>query len=87
MKEKLDQIRVVRELKPTLNGVHLWAIAVGLVISGDYFGWSYGWDSAGTLGFLVAVAVIALMYVSFIFSYTELTTSIPHAGGSFCLWS
>ena len=80
---KLNQNKVVRELKPTLGAIHLWGIAVGLVISGDYFGWSYGWASAGTLGFLIAVAVIALMYVTFIFSYTELTTSIPHAGGPF----
>ena len=29
----------------------LWGIAVGLVISGEYFGWSYGWAQAGTLGF------------------------------------
>ena len=80
---KLNQTKVVRELKPTLGAIHLWGIAVGLVISGDYFGWSYGWASAGTLGFLIAVAIIALMYVTFIFSYTELTTSIPHAGGPF----
>ena len=29
-------------LKPTLNTLQLWGIAVGLVISGEYFGWSYG---------------------------------------------
>ncbi|QPG07711.1 hypothetical protein IUJ34_07270 [Klebsiella pneumoniae subsp. pneumoniae] len=28
-------------------------IAVGLVISGEYFGWSYGWSQAGTMGFMV----------------------------------
>lgn len=70
-------------LKPTLNGWHLWGLAVGLVISGEYFGWSYGWDQAGTLGFLVTTLFIALMYTTFIFSFTELTTSIPHAGGPF----
>jgi ethanolamine permease len=66
-----------------LSGVHLWGIAVGLVISGEYFGWSYGWALAGTLGFLVTTVFIALMYTTFIFSYTELTTAIPHAGGPF----
>lgn len=71
------------KLKPTLNAVHLWGIAVGLVISGEYFGWSYGWASAGTLGFLVVTLLVALMYTCFIFSFTELTTSIPHAGGPF----
>jgi ethanolamine permease len=70
-------------LKATLNGWHLWGLAVGLVISGEYFGWSYGWDKAGTLGFLVTSLLIALMYTMFIFSFTELTTSIPHAGGPF----
>ncbi|WP_338570857.1 ethanolamine permease [Erwinia billingiae] len=71
------------KLKPTLGTIHLWGIAVGLVISGEYFGWSYGWGVAGTLGFLVTTALIALMYTCFIFSFTELTTAIPHAGGPF----
>jgi ethanolamine permease len=70
-------------LKRTLGGLHLWGIAVGLVISGEYFGWSYGWAQAGTLGFLVTTVFIAVMYTTFIFSFTELTTAIPHAGGPF----
>lgn len=79
----MEKGKVVRELQPSLKTIHLWGIAVGLVISGEYFGWSYGWASAGTLGFLVTGLIIALMYTTFIFSYTELTTSIPHAGGPF----
>lgn len=70
-------------LDKSLSTLQLWGIAVGLVISGEYFGWSYGWASAGTLGFLVTSAFVALMYTTFIFSFTELTTSIPHAGGPF----
>lgn len=70
-------------LKSSLNTWHLWGLAVGLVISGEYFGWSYGWAAAGTLGFLVTTIVIAIMYTTFIFSFTELTTAIPHAGGPF----
>ncbi|GJD34978.1 ethanolamine permease [Methylobacterium aerolatum] len=66
-----------------LNAFHLWGIAVGLVISGEYFGWSYGWANAGTLGFLITTAVVAAMYIAFIFSFTELTTAIPQAGGPF----
>ncbi|MEJ5063683.1 ethanolamine permease [Erwinia sp. MYb375] len=71
------------KLKPTLGTIHLWGIAVGLVISGEYFGWSYGWGVAGTLGFLLTTLMIATMYTCFIFSFTELTTAIPHAGGPF----
>ncbi|MDQ1833383.1 ethanolamine permease [Massilia scottii] len=70
-------------LKQALSTFQLWGIAVGLVISGEYFGWSYGWASAGTLGFAVTALFIAAMYTTFIFSFTELTTSIPHAGGPF----
>ena len=70
-------------LGKTLGSFQLWGIAVGLVISGEYFGWSYGWASAGTLGFLVTSVFVALMYTTFVFSFTELTTAIPHAGGPF----
>mgnify|MGYP003868922147 FL=1 len=61
----------------------MWGLAVGLVISGEYFGWSYGWGTAGTLGFLVTTLMVAVMYTCFIFSFTELTTAIPNAGGPF----
>ena len=70
-------------LKRVLKPVHLWAIAVGLVISGDYFGWNLGWNTSGTIGFLLATLIVTVMYVTFVFSYTELTTAIPHAGGAF----
>lgn len=70
-------------LKKVLKPVHLWAIAVGLVISGEYFGWNFGWKVSGTIGFLIATLVITVMYITFIFSYTELTAAIPHAGGAF----
>jgi ethanolamine permease len=66
-----------------LGTLHLWGLAVGLVISGEYFGWSYGWGTAGTLGFLVTTLMVAVMYTCFIFSFTELTTAIPNAGGPF----
>ncbi|MXN80268.1 ethanolamine permease, partial [Burkholderia sp. 4701] len=46
-------------LQQTLGTWQLWGIAVGLVISGEYFGWSYGWASAGTLGFVVTALFVA----------------------------
>lgn len=70
-------------LKKAIRPIHLWAIAVGLVISGEYFGWNYGWGVAGTVGFLIATLIVTVLYITFIFSFTELTTAIPHAGGPF----
>ncbi len=71
------------QLKRVISAVQLWSIAVGLVISGEYFGWNYGWQTSGTIGFLYATLLVTVMYVTFIFSYTELTSAIPHAGGPF----
>jgi len=70
-------------LKKMLKPIHLWAIAVGLVISGDYFGWSYGYKVASPLEFLVSTIIISFFYISFAFSFTELSTAIPKAGGPF----
>lgn len=70
-------------LKKALTVLQLWAVAVGLVISGEYFGWNYGWAAAGPVGFLVTTLLVTVLYVTFIFSFTELTTSIPQAGGPF----
>ncbi|MCB1188886.1 MAG: ethanolamine permease [Leptospiraceae bacterium] len=70
-------------LKKSLKPIHLWAIAVGLVISGDYFGWSYGYQVATPWEFLVSTVLISIFYICFAFSFTELTTAIPKAGGPF----
>lgn len=70
-------------LKKVLKPVHLWALAVGLVISGEYFGWNLGWEVGGTGGFLIATILVTIFYVTFIFSFTELTAAIPQAGGPF----
>ncbi|MFM2153097.1 MAG: ethanolamine permease [Pseudomonadota bacterium] len=71
------------ELPRVLRPIHLWAIAVGLVISGDYFGWNHGVPIAGPVGMIIDTLVVTVMYVCFIFSYTELSTAIPHSGGPF----
>jgi len=64
-----------------LTPLHLWGIAVGLVISGDYFGWNYGVQKGGALGMLAATLLMSVLYVCFIFSYTELATAMPRSGG------
>jgi hypothetical protein len=67
------------QLAKSLNGFQLWGVCAGLVILGEYFGWSYGWASAGTLGFLTVTAFVAVMYGALMFSFTELTTVIHRA--------
>ncbi|HMV77367.1 MAG TPA: ethanolamine permease [Leptospiraceae bacterium] len=71
------------QLKKSLKPLHLWGIAVGLVISGDYFGWNYGYSVSGLFSFFAAVIFVTVFYIGFALSFTELTVSIPNAGGPF----
>ena len=71
------------QLKRTLGPFMLWGLGVGYVISGMYFGWNLGLAEGGTLGLAIATFFIAIMYVTFTFSYTELACAIPKAGGAF----
>ena len=77
-----------REREPThlrkaLGPVMLWGLGVGYVISGEYFGWNLGLPKGGTLGMLLAFVLVTVMYVTFVFSYTEMACAIPRAGGVF----
>ena len=71
------------ELKRTLTPAMLWGLGVGYVISGMYFGWNLGLAEGGTFGLAIATFFIIIMYVTFTFSYAELASAIPKAGGAF----
>src|SRR5450755_1804848 len=62
---------------------HLWAMGVGAVISGDFFGWNYGLATGGFGGMLWAVAVMTAMYLGLCFSIAEMSAALPHAGGAY----
>lgn len=70
-------------LRRTAGWVLLWALGVGYVISGDYFGWNFGLRPAGHVGLLVATAVMGVMYTALIFTMAELACATPVAGGPF----
>lgn len=70
-------------LRRTAGPVLLWALGVGYVVSGDYFGWNFGLRPAGHAGLAVATFVMALLYTALIFTIAELATSTPVAGGAF----
>jgi ethanolamine permease len=70
-----------RTLQKTAGWVHLWALGVGGVISGNFFGWQTGLLTGGFGGLLLATLVIAVMYVCLVFSIAELSAAMPFAGG------
>ncbi|HVR31919.1 MAG TPA: amino acid permease [Acidimicrobiia bacterium] len=76
-KSYLDQ----RQLQRSAGWVLLWALGVGAVISGDFFGWNFGLDAGGFGGLLIATVFIAVMFVCMVLSIAEMSTALPHAGG------
>jgi ethanolamine permease len=69
------------ELRRSAGWVQLWALGVGGVISGNYFGWQTGLLAGGFGGLLLATVTIAVMYVCLVLSIAELSAALPHAGG------
>jgi ethanolamine permease len=61
----------------------LWALGVGAVISGDFFGWNFGLAAGGFGGLLAATLVVTAMYAGLCFSIAEMTAALPHTGGAY----
>ncbi len=61
----------------------LWALGVGAVISGDFFGWNFGLAAGGFGGMLIATLVITVMYAGLCFSIAEMSPALPHTGGAY----
>jgi len=78
-----DEYLAKRGLRRHARTWHLWAMGVGAVISGDFFGSNYGMAAGGFGGMLLAVAVMTVMYVGLCFSIAEMSAALPHAGGAY----
>jgi len=61
----------------------LWALGVGAVISGEYYGWNFGLSTGGFGGLLVAGAIMAVMYYGLVYSIAEMSPALPHTGGAY----
>ena len=70
-----------RQLRGNTGSFLLWALGVGAVISGDFYGWNYGLVAGGFWGLTIATALMAIMYVCIVYSLAELSALLPHAGG------
>ncbi|GMF48855.1 unnamed protein product [Phytophthora fragariaefolia] len=61
---------------------HLWALGVGTVIGGEFYGWQSSLI-AGFNGLLVILAFVTLLYTLLTFSIAEMSASIPSGGGPY----
>jgi ethanolamine permease len=72
-----------RGLRRYAGAWHLWAMGVGAVISGDFFGWNFGLRDGGFGGMMLAVGVMTAMYLGLCLSIAEMSAALPHAGGAY----
>ena len=62
-----------RALRRHARVLHLWALGVGAVISGDFFGWNFGLIEGGFGGMLIALAITTLLFAGLCFSIAEMS--------------
>ena len=72
-----------RSLRRFAGAWSLWALGVGAVISGDFFGWNYGLATGGFGGLFVATLIVTVMYVCLCYSLAEMAPALPHTGGAY----
>lgn len=72
-----------RGLRRSAGVWSLWALGVGAVISGDFFGWNFGLGAGGFGGLLAATGIVTVMYLGLCFSIAEMSAALPHTGGAY----
>ena len=72
-----------RGLRRFAGAWSLWALGVGAVISGDFFGWNYGLATGGFGGLFVATLLVSVMYICLCYSLAEMAPALPHTGGAY----
>ena len=61
----------------------LWALGVGAVISGEFYGWNFGLGTGGFVGLAIAGVMMAIMYYGLVYSIAEMSPALPHTGGAY----
>jgi ethanolamine permease len=61
----------------------LWALGVGAVISGEFYGWNFGLGTGGFGGLAIAGVLMAIMYYGLVYSIAEMSPALPHTGGAY----
>src|SRR5437870_3895434 len=68
-------------LKKPMGVLHIWALGVGVVITGEYFGWNPGLLEGGPIGMLLASLFVCALYMMWVLALSELSVALPFAGG------
>ena len=82
-KQASEEYLEKRTLRRHARVLHLWALGVGAVISGDFFGWNFGLVQGGFGGMFYALLIMTVMYLGLCASIAEMSPALPHTGGAY----
>lgn len=71
-----------RELQRKAGAWLIWGLGVAYVISGEYYGWQFGF-AQGVGGMLAATVLMAVMYTFMVYGIAEMASAIPATGGPY----
>jgi ethanolamine permease len=77
-REYLEDRRLERKAGAWL----IWGLGVAYVISGEYYGWQFGF-AQGLGGMLLATILIAAMYTFMVYGISEMASALPTTGGPY----
>jgi ethanolamine permease len=70
-------------LRRVLSPMHIWALGVGIVLVGEFMGWNFAVEKGGMYGALIAAWVVGLLYTTIVMINSEITATMPAAGGQY----
>lgn len=68
-------------LKKRLKVLDIWALGVGVTITGEYVGWNFGLEGNNPIAVLIATLIVCLLYLIWVLALSELSVAMPFAGG------
>ena len=68
-------------LKKQLKFLDIWALGVGSVITGEYFGWNLALKNNTPVAVLLATLFVCFLYLIWVLALSELSVAMPFAGG------
>jgi ethanolamine permease len=70
-----------RGMAKKLGTLDVWALGVGIVVCGQYFGWNLGLEGNGPVAMLLASLFVCLLFVAWLLALPELSVAMPYADG------
>lgn len=68
-----------------LGPIHIWALGVGIVLVGEFMGWNFTIARGGSIGAIIAIWTMAVMYIGIVMMTTEMASIMPEAGGQYTM--